>query len=139
MLNQKAILFDANRCIGCGTCHEARIEKNSSPETNRDFLKDHLWANTSTVVEEYSDVFTHKMYTHCLDPACISVCLVGTGLILNRINVGVTSASVEAGQNYFPGANETGITLMLLFPGMWAFRLITNYFLVFQPIPVKDS
>lgn len=85
MRKQKAILFDATQCVGCGTCYEACKEKNKLPETNKDFLKDHLSANTFTVVEEYGDVYTRKMCMHCIDPACVSVCPVGA---LQKTDIG---------------------------------------------------
>ncbi len=77
MQKQKAILFDATMCVGCGSCYEACKEQNKLEETNDDFLKDHLSANTYTVVEEYGDTYTRKMCMHCIDPTCVSVCPVG--------------------------------------------------------------
>ncbi|BDQ02727.1 4Fe-4S dicluster domain-containing protein [Ignavibacterium sp.] len=77
MIKQKAILFDATLCAGCGECYNACKEANHLPETTDDFLKDHLSANTYTVVEEYGDVYTRKMCMHCVDPTCVSVCPVG--------------------------------------------------------------
>lgn len=77
MQKQKAILFDATQCVGCGSCYEACKEQNNLPETNKDYLKDHLSANTYTVVEEYGDTYTRKMCMHCVDPTCVSVCPVG--------------------------------------------------------------
>ncbi len=77
MIKQKGILFDATRCVGCGSCYEACKEQNKLPQTSDDFLKDHLSANTYTVVEEYGDTYTRKMCMHCQDPTCVSVCPVG--------------------------------------------------------------
>ncbi len=68
----------------------------------------------------------------------ISTVLIIAGFILNRMNVAITSITSEAGLNYFPSFNEISITLMLVVLGMWAFRLITRYFPVFQPMTVKD-
>jgi formate dehydrogenase iron-sulfur subunit len=77
MIKQKAILFDSTECVGCGECYTACKEQNNLPETNDDFLKDHLSANTYTVVEQYGDVYSRKLCLHCVDPTCVSVCPVG--------------------------------------------------------------
>lgn len=77
MLEENGFLFDATICIGCGACYEACKEANKLPQTNIDFLKDHLSNNTFTVVEQYSDLYARKLCMHCNEPACVSVCLVG--------------------------------------------------------------
>ncbi|MCX6152403.1 MAG: 4Fe-4S dicluster domain-containing protein [Ignavibacteriales bacterium] len=77
MLKQKGILFDATMCAGCGECYNACKKQNNNPETNKDFLKDHLSAETYTVVEQYGDIYTRKMCMHCAHPTCVSVCPVG--------------------------------------------------------------
>jgi len=77
MSEQIGLLFDAALCIGCGNCYKACKVQNKLPETNKDFLKDHLSNNTYTVVEEYGDSYSRKMCMHCLEPACVSVCPVG--------------------------------------------------------------
>ncbi len=74
---QVGLLFDASVCIGCGKCYEACKQYNNLPETNDDFLKDHLSDKTFTVVEEYGNVYARKMCMHCIEPACVSVCPVG--------------------------------------------------------------
>jgi formate dehydrogenase iron-sulfur subunit len=77
MTKQKALLFDVTECVGCGECYTACKEVNNLPETSDDFLKDHLAANTYTVVEEYGDNYARKLCMHCVDPTCVSVCPVG--------------------------------------------------------------
>ncbi len=67
----------------------------------------------------------------------IATVLMVAGFILNRMNVSITSITSEAGVHYFPSVNEFSITLMLVVLGMWAFRLITKFFPVFQPMSVK--
>ncbi len=67
----------------------------------------------------------------------VATVLMVAGFILNRMNVSITSIVSEAGVSYFPSANEFSITLMLVVLGMWAFRLITKFFPVFQPMSVK--
>ncbi len=68
----------------------------------------------------------------------IATVLLIAGFILNRMNVAITSITSEAGVNYFPSFNEISITLMLVVLGMWAFRIITKYFPVFQPIAAEN-
>lgn len=67
----------------------------------------------------------------------IATVLIIAGFILNRMNVAITSISSTAGLNYFPSFNEISITMMLVVLGMWAFRLTTKYFPVFQPMAVE--
>lgn len=85
MLKQKAILFDVTLCVGCGECYSACKEANHLSETNSDFLKDHLGANTYTVVEQYEDLYTRKLCMHCVDPTCVSVCPVAA---LTKTDIG---------------------------------------------------
>jgi formate dehydrogenase iron-sulfur subunit len=77
MNKQKGILFDSTLCVGCGECYHACKKQNNNTETNKDYLKDHLAAETYTVVESYGDAYTRKMCMHCAQPACVSVCPVG--------------------------------------------------------------
>jgi formate dehydrogenase iron-sulfur subunit len=76
-MKAKGILFDVTRCIGCGLCYEGCKEQNGLPETNSDFLRDHLSSSTFTVIEEYGDLYTRKLCFHCQHPTCVSVCPVG--------------------------------------------------------------
>jgi formate dehydrogenase iron-sulfur subunit len=77
MTKQKAILFDSTECVGCGECYTACKDQNNLPATNDDFLKDHLGANTYTVIEQYGDNYSRKLCMHCVEPTCVSVCPVG--------------------------------------------------------------
>ncbi len=92
MLKEKGILFDVTLCIGCGSCYQACKEENKLPQTNKDFLKDHLSQNTFTVVEQYGNYFARKLCMHCNEPSCVSVCPVGaikrsdTGAVLYDAN-----------------------------------------------------
>lgn len=74
MVKQKGILYDSTMCVGCGECYSACKKQNKLPETNSDFLKDHLSANTYTVVEQHGDLYARKMCMHCAEPTCASVC-----------------------------------------------------------------
>ena len=55
-----------------------------------------------------------------------------SGFVLNRMNVSITSLVRTSGQNYTPSFYEISITLLLVVLGMWAFRLITKNFKVFE-------
>ena len=77
MIKQKGMLYDVTQCVGCGSCYNACKEQNKLPETNKDFLKDHLSDKTYTVVEQYGEHFSRKNCMHCEEPACVSVCPVG--------------------------------------------------------------
>jgi Ni/Fe-hydrogenase subunit HybB-like protein len=55
-----------------------------------------------------------------------------SGFVLNRMNVSITSLVRTSGQNYSPSFYEVSITLLLVVLGMWAFRLITKNFNVFE-------
>ncbi len=78
MLNGKGILFDVTLCIGCGACYQACKEENDLPNTNKEYLKDHLSENTLTIVEQYGDKYARKLCMHCNEPSCVSVCPVGS-------------------------------------------------------------
>ena len=55
-----------------------------------------------------------------------------SGFVLNRMNVSITSLVRTSGQNYAPSFYEISNTLLLVVLGMWAFRLITKNFKVFE-------
>jgi formate dehydrogenase iron-sulfur subunit len=69
------LLFDANRCIGCGACMDACKEENHLPESDGEVLS---FADY-TVLEEVGndDLYLRRMCMHCLDPSCASACPVG--------------------------------------------------------------
>jgi formate dehydrogenase iron-sulfur subunit len=69
----KAILFDANNCIGCEACVEACIAENDLPENAPDELSEYRF----TRVREYDDGYVRQMCMHCLEPSCASACPVG--------------------------------------------------------------
>jgi len=54
------------------------------------------------------------------------------GFLLNRMNVSVTSLAAMSTASYFPSVYEISVTLMLCTVGMWAFKLITANFPVFE-------
>jgi formate dehydrogenase iron-sulfur subunit len=69
----KAILFDANSCVGCEACMEACQEKNGLPEEAGRGLS----ASRYTNLEDHDDIYLRRMCMHCLEPSCASACPVG--------------------------------------------------------------
>jgi formate dehydrogenase iron-sulfur subunit len=77
-----AILVDVTKCIGCEQCVAACIRVNGldvrSAETDRATISDGLSANRfSTVLQVDNGRFARKSCMHCLEPSCVSACLVG--------------------------------------------------------------
>jgi formate dehydrogenase beta subunit len=78
------MLYDATKCIGCKTCVVACKEANKMPaETTNG-----LWENpadlswrTKNVIKLYNTAettsFMKAQCMHCVDPACMSVCMLG--------------------------------------------------------------
>lgn len=77
----KAMLIDIPKCIGCGMCSAACQEENNLSTKNPGQLDDETW----TVINSFSvtvDGKQEKRYVknqcfHCMEPACVSACLVG--------------------------------------------------------------
>ena len=67
------ILFDANLCVGCGSCVEACKAENQLPASKSEVLS----AADYTVVEEVGEQYLRRMCMHCLEPSCASACPVG--------------------------------------------------------------
>jgi formate dehydrogenase iron-sulfur subunit len=80
-LKPKGILTDVTRCIGCRRCVEACVHANKLGDdppnkTQRgDGLSGHRF--TSIVPVGKSGKFVRKQCNHCLEPSCLSACLVG--------------------------------------------------------------
>ncbi len=81
MIESPAILIDTTRCVGCEKCVDACKEEN-------DLGNDRLWRGQqafdslsatrySTVLRLSDDHFVLQQCRHCLEPACVSACLVG--------------------------------------------------------------
>jgi formate dehydrogenase iron-sulfur subunit len=69
------LLIDFTECIGCGECVEACKQANAlPPEPNPQELS----ADTYTVVLQKDDLNYRKLCMHCLEPSCVSACLVGS-------------------------------------------------------------
>jgi len=94
-LNQAACLMDTTLCFGCRKCEEACNRAHGLPEPDRPFtdrtvLRQERRPSTDafTVVNEYpgipsrdqknKETTTVKVQCmHCLDPSCVSACIVG--------------------------------------------------------------
>jgi formate dehydrogenase iron-sulfur subunit len=76
------ILVDVTRCTGCEKCVAACVGSHgASParaEIDRLTSRDGLSANRlSTIAKVDKGRFARKSCMHCLDPSCVSACLVG--------------------------------------------------------------
>jgi formate dehydrogenase iron-sulfur subunit len=76
------ILVDVTRCIACDKCVVACAERNGidpqSAERDRAVIRDGLSSNRlSTVMAVDDGRFARKSCMHCLEPSCVSACLVG--------------------------------------------------------------
>ena len=73
----KAILHDVTRCRGCMKCVQACGEANGNPDPqamHRNALSEH---RLTTVERTDSGRFVRQQCRHCLEPSCVSACLVG--------------------------------------------------------------
>jgi formate dehydrogenase iron-sulfur subunit len=76
------ILVDVTACTGCERCVAACVKENglevSMADADRSIVRDGLSAHRwSTVVKVGEGRFARKSCMHCLDPSCVSACLVG--------------------------------------------------------------
>lgn len=77
-----AILIDVTKCTGCELCAQACIEVNGlnqiKANADRVTSPDGLSADRlSSVLKIEEGHFAKKSCMHCLDPSCVSACLVG--------------------------------------------------------------
>jgi formate dehydrogenase iron-sulfur subunit len=82
--NNMAILTDVTKCIGCEECVKACQETRGLPKeqlwrwVNRiDDLSSARWTTLVRTVDEGGRHFIRRQCRHCLDPECVSVCIVG--------------------------------------------------------------
>jgi formate dehydrogenase iron-sulfur subunit len=78
----KAILVDVTKCTGCERCVEACIEENGldpvKAQVDRAVTKDGLSENRLLSVPKVEEGrFVRMSCMHCLEPSCVSACLVG--------------------------------------------------------------
>ncbi len=92
---QVGVLVDTTLCIGCRQCEEACNRRNKLPRPEKPFrdqsvLRERRRVNDRafTVINEHlgapspaqatkSSTFVKSQCMHCLDPACVSACIVG--------------------------------------------------------------
>jgi formate dehydrogenase iron-sulfur subunit len=77
-----SILFDVTRCKGCERCVDACVEANGldpvAAAQDRATTPDGLSANRPLSVVSVGDGrFARMSCMHCVDPSCVSACLVG--------------------------------------------------------------
>jgi len=93
-----AMLFDSTRCVGCRACMEKCKEANDLPPDRvrldgvpYDAPID-LSGTTKTVIKLYQGsgktAFMKAQCLHCVDPACVSACMLGA---LNKREYGVVT------------------------------------------------
>ena len=69
----KALLYDANLCVGCEACLDACKAEYELP----DAAPAGLSADRFNSLEEHGDYYLRRSCMHCLEPACASACPVG--------------------------------------------------------------
>lgn len=82
------MLYDATLCIGCKACVTACHEANDlGPATNDSFgdglydAPDRLSCDTKNIIQLYQEddeqSFVKRQCMHCIDPGCVSACMIG--------------------------------------------------------------
>ena len=77
-----AILVDVTKCTGCERCVTACVDVNhldhQRAENDRLVSRDGLSANRFLTIDKVDDGrFARKACMHCVEPSCVSACLVG--------------------------------------------------------------
>ena len=79
-----AILTDVTKCIGCEECVKACQEARGLPQERPwpwvkqiSDLSSSRWTNLVDLVDDKGSHYIRRQCRHCLDPECVSVCLVG--------------------------------------------------------------
>jgi formate dehydrogenase iron-sulfur subunit len=83
-VHNPAILTDVTRCTGCEKCVQACQKANDLPKErpwrwlkNIDDLSSARWTTVKRVRSEEGLRYVRRQCRHCLDPECVSVCIVG--------------------------------------------------------------
>lgn len=75
------MLYDATRCIGCRACVTACKKANNLPGNLYDPPND-LSGDTKNIIKKYEgegeQSYMKAQCMHCLDPACVRACMVGS-------------------------------------------------------------
>ena len=77
-----------------------------------------------------------------MNPGALYACavMVVFGFIANRLNVGTTGLEAGSGTHYVPKWSEVAITLSIVAMGFAIFRVIAQYFPVFEAhSPVHEA
>ncbi|NIQ55107.1 MAG: hydrogenase, partial [Gammaproteobacteria bacterium] len=77
-----SVLYDSTRCIGCERCAVGCAEANGCDEALATGPDPRLTPRTLTVVRAYETSGGRKAFRkvqcmHCVDPACVSACMLG--------------------------------------------------------------
>ncbi|MBN1608346.1 MAG: 4Fe-4S dicluster domain-containing protein [Polyangiaceae bacterium] len=81
MIPAKAILTDTTRCVGCEECvrackREYHLGKDA-PQRWQSSIDDLSATRYTTLVRRPGQRFVRRQCRHCLEPACVSACIVG--------------------------------------------------------------
>jgi formate dehydrogenase iron-sulfur subunit len=83
-LRNVAILTDVTRCTGCESCVVACRQANDLPDEkpwrwlkNIDDLSSARWTTIRAVSHDQTTSYVRRQCRHCLEPECVSVCIVG--------------------------------------------------------------
>ena len=80
-MSTRAILTDTTLCTGCGKCVEACKEENGLgkdvPRGWKRRIDDLSSTRYTTILRRPEEHFVRQQCRHCVDPACVSACLVG--------------------------------------------------------------
>ena len=81
MIPSPSILIDTTRCTGCekciGACKEVNHLGTDRLRPGQTRVDDLSATRFSTILRERGNHFVRQMCRHCLEPACVSACLVG--------------------------------------------------------------
>jgi formate dehydrogenase iron-sulfur subunit len=81
MIDAPAILIDTTRCVGCEECVTACKEENGlgkdRPWRGQSTIDDLSATRNCTVHRRPGDTYVLQQCRHCIEPACVSACLVG--------------------------------------------------------------
>lgn len=93
------LLYDATRCIGCKSCVVACYEANFDEPMPGDMYYDpaRLSSDCRNIIKEYVDgpdqSFMKMQCMHCVDPGCISACMLGA---LDKREYGIVTWDADA-------------------------------------------
>lgn len=81
MIDSPAMLIDTTRCVGCEECVLACKEENDlgpdRPRAGQEAVDGLSATRFTTVLRRPGERFVKQQCRHCLEPACVSACLVG--------------------------------------------------------------